>query len=154
MSLFQINAINTPMYEVDYMGGTIMIPVGHKYIAMTKLDCSNGETKGLLVSYEEEPTVSRNGYYVAVPGTEHRILGEVEYRDPRGSLRKVADLTRDEAILANAEELTYKFVAAKEQADSPEELIHMLFCPEHGVLVDFLAHSSGMLADFFNEDNQ
>ena len=149
MSLLNIVPLATAMVTVDYLGGNIDVPANHEWIAMTKLDCNNGETKGLLVSYEVEPTVSRNGYYVAVPGTEHRILGEVEYQDPRGSLRRVQGHNQVEAIYANAEELTYKMIAVLEQADSQEDAIHALFCPDHGVVSEFLVHTAPMLHDYF-----
>ena len=149
MALFEIKAIEAELVEVDYLGGTVLVPEGHQFVAMTKLDCSNGETKGLLVSYEVEPAVSRNGYYVAVPGTEHRILGEVEYRDPRGSLRCVQGHSQEEMILANAEELTYKF--AQVLASDDEDKIHTLFCPEHGIFVDFLKHTADGLAEHFEQ---
>ena len=149
MSLLNIVSLATAMVTIDYLGGTIAIPENHEWVAMTELDCSNGESKGLLVSYEVEPTVSRNGYYVAVPGTDHRILGEVEYQDPRGSLRRVQGHNQVEAIYANAEELTYKMIAVLEQADSQEDAIHALFCPEHGVMSEFLRHTAPMLHDYF-----
>lgn len=149
MALFEIKPIETNFVEVDYLGGTVQVPANHEWIAMTKLDCVNGETKGLLVSYEVEPTVSRNGYYVAVPGTEHRILCEVEYQDPRGSLRRVQGHSQEEMILANAEELAYKF--AQVLASDDEDKIHTLFCPEHGVFVDFLNHTADALAEHFEQ---
>lgn len=149
MSLLNIVSLAAAMVTVDYLGGTVAIPKNHEWVAMTKLDCSNGESKGLLVSYEVEPTVSRNGYYVAVPGTEHRILGEVEYQDPRGSLRRVQGHNQVEAIYANAEELTYKMIAVLEQADSQEDAIHVLFCPEHGVMSEFLRHTVPMLDQYY-----
>ena len=149
MALFQIKPISEAYVEVDYLGGTVDVPANHEWIAMTKLECANGETKGLLVSYEVEPTVSRNGYYVAVPGTEHRILCEVEYQDPRGSLRRVQGHSQEEMILANAEELTYKF--AQVLASDDEDKIHTLFCPEHGIFVDFLKHTAYGLAEHFEQ---
>lgn len=151
MALFEIKAIEAELVEVDYLGGTVLVPEGHQFVAMTKLDCSNGETKGLLVSYEVEPTVSRNGYYVAVPGTEHRILGEVEYRDPRGSLRRVAGHSRDKAILANAEELAYKLVAGLQSGEDIHTIIHDLFCPECGEFAGFMHTTVPMLKEYFEE---
>ena len=152
MSLLNIVSLAAAMVTVDYLGGTIAIPENHEWVAMTKLDCNNGESKGLLVSYEVEPTVSRNGYYVAVPGTDHRILGEVEYQDPRGSLRRVQGHDREEAIMSNAEELAYKIAAVLDQVKEPHDAIHTLFCPDHGVVSEFLKATAPMLHEYFTED--
>lgn len=152
MSLIEVKPIQEELVSVDYLGGTILVPANHEFVAMTKLDCSNGEAKGLLVSFEVEPTVSRNGYYIAVPGTEHRILTEVEYQDPRGTLRRVQGHDRDDAILSNAEELVYKMTAVLEQAPTREAAIHALFCPEHGIVLEFLHSTTPMLADYFSSD--
>lgn len=149
MALIEIKPILDELVEVDYLGGTLTIPSHHQFVAMTKLDCSNGETKGLIVSYEVEPRVSKNGYYVAIEGTDHRILCEVEYQDPRGSLRRVQGHSQEEMILANAEELTYKF--AQVLASDDEDKIHTLFCPEHGIFVDFLKHTADGLAEHFEQ---
>lgn len=152
MSLIEVKPIQEELVSVDYLGGTILVPANHEFVAMTKLDCSNGEAKGLLVSFEVEPTVSRNGYYIAVPGTEHRILTEVEYQDPRGTLRRVQGHDRDDAILSNVEELVYKMTAVLEQAPTREAAIHALFCPEHGIVLEFLHSTTPMLADYFSSD--
>ena len=152
MSLLNIVSLAAAMVTVDYLGGTIAIPENHEWVAMTKLDCNNGESKGLLVSYEVEPTVSRNGYYVAVPGTDHRILGEVEYQDPRGSLRRVQGHDREEAIMSNAEELAYKIAAVLDQVKKPHDAIHALFCPDHGVVSEFLKTTAPMLHEYFTKD--
>ena len=148
MKSFKIVPIACALVTVDYLGGEISIPENHTYVAMTKLDCSNGETKGLLISYEVEPTVSRNGYYVAVPGTKHTILCEVEYQDPRGSLRKVQGHTPEEAILANVEEVAIKMQYILE-SDSDSK-IEDIFCPEHGVFAEFMHHQMPMLKQYFD----
>lgn len=153
MALFEIKPIEDSYVEVDYLGGTISIPSHHVFVAMTKLDCANGETKGLLVSYEVEPTVSRNGYYVAVPGTDSRILSEVEYQDPRGSLRRVQGHNQEELILANTEELVYKFAQVLASDQSNEDKVHTMFCPEHGIFMDFMKHTAPSLADHFDQED-
>lgn len=151
MKLFQIKPIMHALVQVDYLGGTLDVPANHEFVAMTKLDCANGETKGLLVSYEVEPRISKNGYYVAVEGTGHSILGEVEYQDPRGSLRRVQGHNRSEAILSNAEELVYKISQVLES--DIEDKIHTIFCPKHGLFVEFLEATNFMLVDHFQENN-
>ena len=148
MKSFKIVPIVTALATVDYLGGELTVPANHTYVAMTKLDCSNGETKGLLVSYEVEPRVSNAGYYVAVEGTEHTILGEVEYQDPRGSLRKVQGHTPEEAILANAEEVAIKMQYILE-SDSDSK-IEDIFCPEHGVFAEFMHYQMPMLKQYFD----
>lgn len=149
MALFEVKPIENEFVSVDYLGGTLDVPAHHQWVAMTKLDCANGEVKGLLVSYEVEPTVSRNGYYVAVPGTDSRILQEVEYQDPRGSLRRVQGHSQEEVILLNAEELALKI--ERILASDIEDKIHALFCPDHGVFIDFLKHTAPALAEHFDE---
>lgn len=88
MALFEIKPIETNFVEVDYLGGTMSVPENHEWVAMVQQNSPTSETKSLLMSYEVEPTVSRNGYYLAVPGTESRVLCEVTAQDPRGSLRR------------------------------------------------------------------
>ena len=149
MALFEIKPIETNFVEVDYIGGTVQVPENHEWVSMVQQVSPSGESKSLLMSYEVEPTVSRKGHYLTVPGTESRVLCEVTAQDHRGSLRRVQGHSQEEMILANAEELAYKF--AQVLASDDEDKIHTLFCPEHGVFVDFLNHTADALAEHFEQ---
>lgn len=150
MKSLRIVPISLAMSLVDYMGGVVEVPDNHDYLAVNKLHCTNGESKTVITSYEVEPTVSNKGYYVAVPGTDSLIIGEIEAVDPRGSLRKVRNCTSDEVIIANSEELALKMLDILESDVSAEEKIHAIFCPEHGTFTEFLAHTHPALDKHFN----
>lgn len=151
MALFEIKPIETNFVEVDYLGGTVQVPENHEWVAMVQQVSPSGESKSLLMSYEVEPTVSRKGHYLTVPGTESRVLCEVTAQDHRGSLRRVQGHSQEEMILANAEELAYKFAQVLASDTSNEDKIHTLFCPEHGVFVDFLEHTADALCEHFEQ---
>lgn len=142
MKLFKLApATIAALIQVDYLGGVVTIPADHQFVAMTQLDCNNGEKKCLLVSYAVEPETTQNGFYRAVEGTGHQIIGEVAYQDPRGSLRRVQGHIAQQAVLANIEELCYKLQDALESGEPADEIIHAVMCPEHGLLVDFINHT-------------
>ena len=139
----------TAMTAVDYMGGTVECPENHNYIALTKLRAGDGSLKAVITSFEVVPNVSAHSGYIARPGTEHRILGEVVYQEPQGSLRKVRGLDRSESILQNAEELALKMQRVLES--DTEDKIHAIFCPDHGIFTEFLEFTAPMLDDHFTE---
>lgn len=153
MSLFKLNPIENITKEVSYAGGNIDIPANHNYLGVVRIG-SPGGMKHVLASFADEPRVSGSGNLVAEG--EWLILMEVHEANPTESLRKVGDLDTEEVIIYNTEELVNKLttILGAEEA-SVEEKIHAMFCPDHGVLVDFLRHSNGALSNHFdtNKDN-
>ena len=132
---------------VSYMSGTAQIPATHTHVAVVK-SLFNG--KHYLRSFAEKPQPHPEAGWVS--GAEWCDICEVEAVDTSLTLRNVVITTDKEALESNIEELVYKLTAVMhaKQKDSSMDIIHAVFCPEHGVFTDFLEHSMDMLDDYYD----
>lgn len=152
---FKPKATTGSVIPVEYLGNPMEIPAHHQYIALNLMKGPTpSEDKVVVISYAEEPLTTPNGYYTPVPGTDSLILGEVEHiHETRGSLRKVANLSRNEIIINNVEELAYKLLAAVNSGEDADTIIHSVFCPTHGTLPEFHAYTAPSLLDWIEEQH-
>lgn len=132
---------------VQYMNGTVQIPATHTHVAVVK-SLLNG--KHYLRSFAEKPQPHPEAGWVSA--AEWKDICEVEAVDTSLTLRNVVITTDTQALESNIEELVYKLMAVMhaKQKDSSMDIIHAVFCPEHGIFTDFCEHSRDMLDDHFD----
>ena len=143
MSLINVNPKPAcEMVNVNYLGGTMDIPAHHSWVGAAKITVCGVRAHALL-SFAERPAVTANGSFDLSAGTnDFCVLQEVGLM-PTGeqTLRKVNNLTSDDILQANVEELTYKVRSILEdETTSVDEKLADLLCSTHGVFPEFMAH--------------
>lgn len=142
MSLIQVTPKNAEFKEVFFLGGHLEIPANHNWVALSTITNPNGAPKTMITSYENKPSLSRKGNYIA--DGDYRFVVEVESVETvAGTLRHVDGVSdTKEVLLLNSEELAYKITAVLNAADlSQDEKIEELFSAE-GVFAEFSAYQN------------
>ena len=131
----ELAPVTTDVKMITYAGQEFPVPADTQYVGLNYAHF--GKTRRtLLVAWNEKPNFHQTFSYQG--GT---ILAEVkDVSSIEKSLRKVAGHTTEEILLSNAEELSYKTMNLLAEDLSPEEMIHKLYCPEHGIHTEFTAH--------------
>lgn len=140
MSFVEVNMVDEEVRTVDYMGGTLELPVHHNWVAVQS---TNG--KSVLLSFLDKPFFGALGWESK---GDYRVLGEVEnlsMEQASRTLRKVGDMSLEDCILSNAEELSHKIAAVIASDQSDEEKILSLFDAKKGLFAEFHAYQDDLL---------
>lgn len=140
MSFVEVNMVDEEVRTVDYMGGTVELPVHHNWVAVQS---TNG--KSVLLSFLDKPIFGALGWESK---GDYRVLGEVEnlsMEQASRTLRKVGDMSLEDCILSNAEELSHKIAAVIASDQSDEEKILSLFDAKKGLFAEFHAYQDDLL---------
>ena len=127
--------------SVYYLGGEVDVPESHSWVGIVKANVA-GVSTYIMASFRDKPQISANGNLILQEGNEMHLLEQVGLM-PIGesTLRKVRGHSAVDILEQNTEELMFKAAHILEDASATtEEKLHALFCPSHGVVVDFLRH--------------
>lgn len=144
-----------PTKPVVYCGVTIGVPVDHNWVAVIKLGKA-GNDECLLVSFGSKPVLSESGLQWQPVDSEFAILGQVSKVDPTtlvDSLQQVDGFTDNaEILLANTKELAYKIGRVVDAGGSTQDILHAIFCPDHGIFPEYLDHTGDILDELYSDD--
>lgn len=155
----QIESRNQDTIEVMYKGHEIEIPSQHNWIAVVKHSSSvDGLIKCYLASFSKKPILSRKGNYMNQPGDDYTLLVEVNHVDDvEDTLEQVQGKQDSKYAVLNAAafKLAEDILVKQNGDDSEIKVFHDIFCPDHGLLGDFLDSNQYALREIFNvEDDE
>ena len=134
----------TNTMTVTYAGQDVEVPANTQYVGLAHLHLGV-QARTILVAWPAEPAWLGTNYSLADVTIITEVKGVSSIKD---TLRKVGDLTNEEIILSNAEELAYKTMNLLAEDLSPEEMIHELYCPSHGIHTEFTAHQQPTVEEY------
>lgn len=133
----QVKSTAKEHVTVDYMGGTVEIPVGFHWLAISTFVFS-GITRYMLTAFEQKPTLQGTEYVVA-PNTNFAMISEVHPCDVSKTLQQVAGFTPEQKTIEICRNFAISVFDLLNDSSltSDEEREHALMCGEHGIVKEF-----------------
>ena len=151
------SAKNTETKTVTYLGGTVVIPAHHNWMAVIMMGKAAHNTC-LLASFANKPLMSTSGLQWLPADEDFTIAGQVGKLNEDQlihTLRQVDHVQDDQQVLLqNTEELVIKLKHILSLERSTEDKLHAIYCPEHGVFPDFMQHCADVLDALYGDEDE
>lgn len=149
--------VPTKAKTVTYLGAEIEIPANHDWVAVVMMGKAGNHTC-LLASFGTKPAVSETGLQWVPVDEDFQILGQVAHvaaPELLNTLRQVDNIEDPrQVLLQNTEELVIKLKHILSSGAGVEEILHAIYCPEHGTFTQFMDHSVDAISDFFPDEDE
>lgn len=134
---------HTETKTVDYLGGTVVIPAHHNWVAVIALGKLAYNTC-LLASFANKPLMSPSGVQWVPADEDFAIAAQVDKLSEDQLIHTLRQVDKVEdnqqVLLQNTEELVIKLKHILSLELPLEDKLHAIYCPEHGVFPDFMQH--------------
>ena len=148
---------DTETKTVDYLGGTVVIPAHHNWVAVIALGKLAYNTC-LLASFANKPLMSTSGVQWVPADEDFAIAAQVDKLSEDQlihTLRQVDKLEdNQQVLLQNTEELVIKLKHILSLELPLEDKLHAIYCPEHGVFPDFMQHCANALDAMYGDEDE
>lgn len=138
---------NTPTRSVIAFGMHTLVPEGMSWVAITRLHLGQASSLA-LVAFEAEPVYVKSGRWVAQENTDFSVLKMLDGDTNKNLSSYLVNLDAENALITNAHETVERLSAIlDDEQTSEEEKIHLIYCPEHGLLPEWLDATKALLQE-------
>lgn len=148
---------HTETKTVDYLAGTAVIPAHHNWMAVIMMGKLAHNTC-LLASFANKPLVSTSGLQWVPADEDFAIVGQVGKLNEDQLIHTLRQVDKVEdnqqVLLQNTEELVIKLKHILSLDMPVEDKLHAIYCPEHGVFPDFMAHCADIFDAIYGDEDE
>ena len=163
MSKIELNPITEGYADVNYMDHEFTIPAHHIWMAITRVQAAGGGVHTYLASFADKPVLNKDGYYTAEAGTDFAYIVRIADTSAGDSLVQVQKPKAEDSNQAETpakqlymalEVFASQLEELLESEKDIDEVVHAAFCPEHGMIPNFVHNNMKTIRAEFGMPNK